>query len=178
MFVNKAFRDSSGNTINIGGNDIRSHVKSYLTGIHGSTFSDDAIDTIIREGRVQNGGEINIQEGIMVLDKAKLEFAHKLKSTIGEYLVNIRISPMEISTIVFSGGGSMASRYFDDTTNEEVETTRPMSEYVVHELRSIGMNANVFTHSEDPRTANIKGLFIVARRIQRMEENSITKLPS
>lgn len=161
------FLDKTGQTFKTGGNILRDNVANMLTAQYGFSIPDELVDKAIMEGRLQLG---NIYEDISeILDIAKQEFAKSITTHLPSYFNRVGIPAQMIKGMLVSGGGSLASQYINDN-GEVVETSKSMSHYVTEDLKSSARGMRVIQYGGEARFANIKGLFVRARALEKIKE--------
>ena len=150
------YQDKSGQTYKYGGNTVKANVSTGIQKKFGFEIPDEDLNLVMAEGCVHIGKEIHVITEIM--DDAKKAVADSIVSKMVNYFSSVDISLQSISTIVVSGGGSMASKYLNEN-GEEVQTSAPMSKYITDALMEYCSTIDVVNHPENPRQANIRGLF-------------------
>ena len=156
---NKKYLDKSGYTIKAGGNITRSHFQEQIKGKYGYDITIEGSEKAIAEGRLQIGNTF-VECGEEV-NFAKSQLADTIVNEIQSYFGNVGIPPQEIKAVCVSGGGSLAGMYLNDE-GEFVQTSRPVSDFIMDKLHSICPAVEVIPYGEESRLANIKGLFIRA----------------
>jgi len=171
---NMRYIEKSGQTFKTGGNIARDFLADDLRAMYGFDVPVEIAEMAIAEGRIQLG---NTYEDISkYVESAKKKFAEQVVEQIQGYFRKINIPIQSIRAIVVSGGGSMRSEYVDENMNIVI-TSQPMSHYITEELHKVCPGIEVEPYSENPRYANISGLFIrasidVARRKAAMTNAS------
>lgn len=156
---NMRYLEKSGQTFKTGGNVARDFLIDDLRALYGYDVPVDIADIAMAEGRIQMG---NTYEDIsQYVESAKKKFAEQVVEQIQGYFRKVNIPIQSIRAIVVSGGGSMRSEYVDDQQNVVV-TSKPMSDYITEELNKVCPGVEVEPYSDNPRFANITGLFIRA----------------
>lgn len=159
IIKNGKYINKTGKTIKVGGNIAREYLKNYLIGELGSDIPDQEVDVCITEGRCKIGNSyIDISEEV---DEAKHKVAQSIVQKMDGYFGTVDMSINNINVIVVSGGGSMHSQFISDT-GETVITTKPMGYYITEALKGYCKGIEVVNYGDNPRIANIKGLYIAA----------------
>lgn len=161
------FLDKTGQTFKTGGNILRDNVANMLTQKYGFSMPDEAVDKAIMEGRLQMGN--NYEDISDILDIAKSEFAKSITTHLPAYFNRVGIPIQMIKGMLVSGGGSLASQYINDN-GEVVETSKSMSHYVTEDLKATASGLRVIQYGGEARFANIKGLFVRARVLEKIKE--------
>lgn len=161
--VNKAKSFS----LRTGGQRIRGIAQSSVTNLTAVTDS-GMLDQLITEGRISNGKNsyYDIGKTSEILNKAKRETANKIVSEMRTEFVGRDIILQNIGTIIISGGGSMESGYYD-ANKKFVRTTPALSEYIKEELEKMCNGIEVIHISDNPRMANLRGLWCIAFAIEQ-----------
>lgn len=158
--------EKSGQTYKTGGNVARDILIDSIRGVYGFDLPSELADVAMAEGRMQMGNKyVDISK--MVIN-AKKQFAASVVEQIQTYFRKINIPIQSIRAIIVSGGGSMKSEYIDPEGNTVV-TSEAMSYYITESLNKICEGIEVESHSDNPRLANISGLFIRAQ-VDRMKK--------
>lgn len=153
------FLEKSGQTYKTGGNVARDFLANYIRGSSGYDVTDEVAEEAIAEGRIQYGNEyLDCSEAV---SQAKAELAKQIVVQMQSYFRMVGIPMQTIRAIVVSGGGSMEGFYTDDN-GETHHTSNPISDYITNELSRICSGIAVERFTENPRMANIMGLFIRA----------------
>lgn len=163
------FLDKTGQTFKTGGNILRDNVANMLTEKYGFSIPDELVDKAIMEGRLQLGNEY--QDISDILDLAKREFAKSITVHLPSYFNRVGIPIQMIKGMLVSGGGSLASQYVNDN-GETVETSKSMSHYVTEDLKTSARGLRVIQYGGEARFANIKGLFVRARVLEKIKERN------
>ncbi len=154
------FLDKTSQTFKTGGNILRDNVANLLTQKYGFSIPDEAVDKAIMEGRLKLGSGYDDISDILKL--AKQEFAKSITPHLPSYFNRVQIPIQLINGMLVSGGGSLASQYFDEN-GTLIETSPSMSHYVTEDLKASAKNLRVIQYGGEARFANIKGLFVRAR---------------
>lgn len=166
------FIDSTKVSIRIGGDLLVSTIKNELYSTIGD-IDDYIVDTVVREGRIPRGISFDEEEGTRILIKAKRTVAKAIYTKI-ESMMSMSLPITSIAAVVISGGGNLESHYVD---NDEVKvTTPPMSKYIAEEFHRVSPYTEVISVGDNPRMANIEGLYIFAiidqtKKKQKTENN-------
>lgn len=159
IFNKRKFLDKTGMTVPVGGNMLHDNIIDIIT-TRGDLISDDAVELLIREGRLRDGAELKVCGEIV--DQAKERVVQDIAVRLNTYFTRMRITPKDISYIVVSGGGSMCSSYVDENGKVQV-TSKPLSEFLTKIIHTMSPSTQVMFFSDEPRMANIRGLVSVAR---------------
>ena len=153
-------------TLKIGGNVAREYFKSIMQEKLPYDFPKEQADRGMVEGVIQAGAGIRVVSEEVT--QAKRLLANQLYNKMVDYFGMIGIPLQVIETIVVSGGGSMQSQYVNEK-NETVVTSRPLSEFLTETLRSKvpDITIEVINHSDNPRMANVTGLYLKAAAIAK-----------
>ena len=154
--------EKTGRTFSTGGITAMEKITTRIQQMYSDIDEDDALNAAI-EGRINTGGGKYTVVSDIVND-AKRQVASTLVHQMDSYLRNNGKSLRNIDLIVVSGGGSLPSSYVNEN-NETVITSKPVSEFFVELLskQSDGVDVKVVNHSDNPRMANLFGLYIRAR---------------
>lgn len=163
IFKKGQYINKTGRTFRIGGNLVRDAVTTELRNRFGIELPADEVDNCISEGRVQRGTKMIPIEDIISTGKERV--ANQIISRFDTYFASLDMSLDQISYIVVSGGGSMSSSYIDDEGKLH-ETSRPMSDYITNALQDGCDGVEVIYFGDEPRSANIKGLGIIAEGLK------------
>ena len=155
---NMRYLEKSGQTYKIGGNVARDTLMDRIRGEFGFDAPIDMAEMVMAEGRIQLGNVY--QDCSEAVRLAKREFAEQIVEQIQGYFRKVNIPIQTIRAIVVSGGGSMSGQYVDG--GEVIITSEPMSHFITEELNKICPGVVVEQFSENPRMANITGLYIRA----------------
>jgi len=157
---NGRYLNKSGQTYRNGVNIARDYLVDSVRARYGFDLPlDDAVLTMC-EGRLQLGNKYeDISE---LVDDAKIHLAKSIVNQMQGYFRQIDIPIQTIRAIVVSGGGSLQSQYINDK-NEVVVTSKPLSFHITQFIKDICSGVEVEEHGENPRMANINGLFIRAK---------------
>lgn len=149
-------------TYKVGGNDARDHFYNIMQKKVPYDFPMSEADRGMIEGVIQAGADVRIVSE--EVEAAKRLMVAQLYNKMVNYFSTVGIPLQTIQTIVVSGGGSMQSQYVDDN-NVTTVTSRPLSEFLTETLRSKvpDITVEVINHSDNPRMANITGLYLRAR---------------
>lgn len=156
---NAKFVDKSGQTYKLGGNFVLDWIADGIRAKYGYDAEADELQRAVETGKIRQGATL-IDVSDLVIE-GKKEFAVKLVDMMQSYFIKIAMQPHTFVGIIVGGGGSMASKYIDESGAEFV-TSRAMSEYIWDEFKNICPSVPVEPVSDDPRHANITGLFIRA----------------
>ena len=160
IIKNGRFLEKSGRTYPNGGNIARDYLIDAAMGKLNYPLGLEDATMAMAEGRLQFGDQyIEITE---LLDEAKEEVARNLVTYMDAYFQRTQIPMQAINAIVVSGGGSMKSQYIGDD-NEPHITSKPLSEFITKALANKCSGVAVVNHSDNPRFANIYGLYIKAQ---------------
>lgn len=153
--------ERSGATYKTGINIARDYLMKEVRAKHGYDISDDEADRVMCEGRIEIGNKYVDVTGMV--EAAKKHLAEQIVSQMQNYFRSVDIQLQSIRAVIVSGGGSMQSSYVDDNGTKCV-TARSISEYITDELHKICDTIDViaFASIENPRLANVMGLFIRA----------------
>lgn len=163
IFKRGQFINKTGRTFRIGGNLVRDRVTDSIRKQFGIEIPAEEVDRCISEGRVQRGTQMTLIEDIIAEGKELV--AEQIISRLDTYFASLDMSIDQISYIVVSGGGSMSSSYIDDEGKLH-ETSRPMSDYITDALQNSCEWVEVLYFGDEPRSANIKGLGIIAQTLK------------
>ena len=153
------YLDKSGQTYKTGGNVARDYLINSIRGEYGFDLPLSDAETVMSEGRLKLGN--THKEVREIVSQAKRECARGIVQSMQTYFRQVDIPIQTIRAIVVSGGGSMHSQYVDEN-NEIVVTAEPMSSFITEAIKEICEGVDVVNHGENPRMANITGLFIRA----------------
>ena len=156
----KKYLEKSGQTFKTGGNIIQSYMASVIRGQFGYDATDEALLEVVATGRLRRGNKyIDMSKE---LGQAKREFARSIIEQIQNYFRLVNIPLQDIRAIVVSGGGSITSGYTDKDTGEFIQTCEPVSHFITEALKDIVDSVDVISITEEPRYANIRGLYVKA----------------
>lgn len=156
---NAKFVDKSGQTYKLGGNFVLDWIADGIRAKYGYDAEPDELQRSVETGKIRQGVElIDVSELVI---EGKKEFAVKLVDMMQSYFTKIGMQPHTFVGVIVGGGGSMASVYTDEK-GETYITSQAMSEYIWDEFKHICPSVPVIAVSNDPRHANITGLFIRA----------------
>ena len=155
----KKFLDKTGTTIKSGGNITRSTFQEYVKGMYGFDISIANSERAIMEGRIPVGS--SFRDCGDAVNQAKAVLASTIVNELQTYFTTVGISLQEVKAVCVSGGGSLAGQYTDDN-GEVVQTSRPVSDFIMDELHKICPTVDVIPYGDESRLANIKGLYIRA----------------
>lgn len=148
--------EKSGQTIKTGCNVIELDIANGIRQRYGFDPTSDILTIAIKEGRIPMGrGYVEIGD---IVRKAKQKFARAVVAELQNYFRLVNIPLQYICGIVAAGGGSLKSFYLNDN-GEEVVTCGCTSDFITTELSNIVENMDVVA-MEDPRTANVRGLYV------------------
>lgn len=154
---NREYLEKSGQTYKTGGNVARDFLIDDIRAEYGYDMPVDVADKAMAEGRIQLGNSYkDIPE---LVQSAKQNFARQIVEQMQGYFRKVNMPLQIMKAIVVSGGGSMRSEY--EHEGNRVITSEPMSYYITEELNKICSGVAV-ENKDEPRTANIDGLFIRA----------------
>lgn len=153
------FIDKSGQTYKIGGNFVLDLVADGIRAQFGYDPERDELQRAVETGKISQGANVVDISGLII--EAKKEFAVKLVDMMQGYFTKVAMQPHTFKAIVVGGGGSMKSEYTDDM-GVTYETSAAMSEYIWDAFKPICPSVPVISVSDDPRHANITGLYIRA----------------
>lgn len=166
--VQKKFVENTGQTYKIGGNVVRDIVANYIQQEFGYEADNTTAEKVVVEGRVQAGNAyIDFSKFVI---KAKEEFATQIVNSLDTYFSKIKMPLQSIRAIVVSGGGSMPGAYTTEN-GEVIKTSESMSYFIAEKLKDICGTIEVVHIDDEPRLANIKGLFIKASLDSFVREN-------
>jgi hypothetical protein len=155
----KKFLDKTGHTIKAGGNITRANFQEYVKGVYGFDVSIANSEKAIAEGRIQIGNKYEMCGE--AVNTAKAILASTVVNELQTYFTSIGIPLQEVKAVCVSGGGSLAGQYVDEQ-GETIQTSRPVSEFIMDELHKICPSVDVIPYGDESRLANIKGLYIRA----------------
>lgn len=155
---NMRYLEKSGQTYKIGGNIARDSLMDSIREEYGFDAPIDMAELVMAEGRIQMGN--TYQDCSEKVRDAKRAFAEQIVEQIQGYFRKVNIPIQTIRAIVVSGGGSMSGQYIAD--GEVVTTSEPMSYFITEALNNVCPGVAVEQFSDNPRMANITGLFIRA----------------
>lgn len=159
--------EHSGQTYRTGGNVARDILGDYIRETYGYDAPVESLELAMAEGRIQFGA--TYKDCSKAVDNAKKVLASQIVEMIQGYFRKINIPLNLIMGIIVSGGGSMQSQYIDEDGNEVI-TSQPISTFITEELNKICSGVAVEHISNQPRLANIYGLFIRANVDIRKKE--------
>ena len=165
--------DKASKTWKIGGNMVRDAVIEMVSQKYNIELSVADAERAVSEGRIRQG--VNYIVIGDLLDTAKYELAAALVNKMDTYFKRIDEDINSIRAIVVSGGGSLQSQYINEN-KEVVKTSEPMSYYVTQELKKYANGIEVVHYGEEPRFANVKGLYIKAmfEKARKEKQNAAT----
>jgi len=169
IIKNGVYQDKSGQTYKTGGNIARDYLIDAIRARYGFDLPIEDAEVTMAEGRLQLGNTYEIITDIV--EEAKRNFAHSIVAQMQGYFRQVNIPLQTIRAIVVSGGGSMSSQYISDS-GDIVETSKPMSHYITEALTKVVNGVVVEPYGEEPRLANIKGLFIRAKVDTAKQKNN------
>lgn len=156
---NRVYQEKSGQTYKTGGNIVRALVANSIREDFGYEPTQEETEAAIATGRLAKGRAF-----VMMADKvdaAKRKFAESVVELVQDYFRTVNIPLQTVSAIVVSGGGSLSSKYIDEN-GLEVETTKPIADYITEKLKLVCDGIEVVPYGEDSRLANVKGLYVKA----------------
>lgn len=153
---NMKFLERTGKTIKTGGNVVRDAVMNDVMSQKNIDLNIDGAEAAVAEGRVQ-AGIAYIDCGDIVANAKRL-FADQIVNAMQTYFKQIGIPIQSFMAIVVSGGGSMAGEYYD-ADGKLHKTSEPMAYYITEKLKNVCSTVAVEYIEDNPRLANIKGLF-------------------
>ena len=157
--TDRRYIEKSGQTYRNGGNVARDILIDLVRTEYSFDLPSEYADIAMAEGRMQMGNNyVDVSE---LVKEAKKQFAASIVEQIQSYFRKVNIPIQSIRAIIVSGGGSMRSEYVDPEGNVLV-TSEAMSYYITEELNNICSGVEVEAHSDNPRLANITGLYIRA----------------
>lgn len=159
VLQNGQFLEKTGKTYKIGGNLVRDLVAEYIQQEFGYEADNTTAEQAVAEGRVPSGS--NYIDFSDFVKRAKEEFAIQVTNNMNTYFTIVGIPLQNFKGVVVSGGGSMSSEYVTDE-GETVKTSEPMSYYISERLKAICNGIEVLYIGDEPRLANIKGMFVRA----------------
>lgn len=165
LMENGTIVEKTGKTHKTGGKAVVERVRDKLMAFYPDVQESDA-QMAVAEGRIHAGGD-SYDDVSGIVDEAKREVAAILANEMDSYLNSIQRSLRSINVIVVSGGGSLHSQYIDENNNV-VESSAPMSKFFTEYLTG-SYPIEVINHSNNPRMANVTGLFIRARTKEAIE---------
>lgn len=154
------YLEKSGQTFKTGGNIARDFLIDDFRGVYGFDAPIDMAELAMAEGRVQMGN--TYQDCSEAVDKAKRQFAAQIVEQMQGYFRKVNIPIQTIRAIIVSGGGSMQGQYIDDE-GKIITTSKPISYFITSELSKVCPGVAVEQFSDNPRLANITGLYIRAK---------------
>ena len=167
--------EKSGQTIRTGCNIIEMDISNQLRARYGFDPTPEILTQAMVEGRIRMGR--NYEEVGDIVKAAKQKFARTIITEIDNYFRLTNIPLPSISAIVSFGGGSIKSAYTDNN-GKEIITAGCISDFIAAELTNIVDSIEVLS-VEDPRTANVRGLFVrmmmdMAREAKEAQAAGIT----
>lgn len=153
------YLEKSGQTYKTGGNIAREFLVNYFRGEYGFDVPIAMAELAMAEGRIQMGD--TYQDCSSAVAEAKQSFAAQIVEQIQGYFRMVNIPIQTIRAIIVSGGGSMQGQYIDENGDVK-KTSEPISSFITTELNKICSGVAVEQFSDNPRLANITGLFIRA----------------
>lgn len=166
------FVDKSGQTYKIGGNFVLDLVADDIRAKFGYDPERDELQKAVETGKIQQGATLVDVSGAVI--EAKKEFAVKLVDMMQSYFTKIAMQPHTFKAVIVGGGGSMKSEYTDEN-GVLYETSQAMSDYIWNEFKRICPSVPVIQVSEDPRHANITGLYIRALVDKLAKQRALAK---
>lgn len=160
IIKNTTYLEKTGRTIPVGGNFVRDRLQEWLTAKTSESLPTDAANEILAEGRYRDGASYVVITDMM--NQFKEECAQEIYQNMRDYFTAIKIPLSSIGYIIVSGGGSMPSFYVDEH-NEVKRTAEPMSTYLTQIINRRSPNTKVISYGDNPRLANIYGLYIRAK---------------
>lgn len=155
----RKFLDKTGYTIKAGGNITRTTFQEYVKGTLGFDISIANSERAIMEGRIPIGSAY--KDCGDAVNMAKQALASTIVNELQTYFTTTGIPLQEIKAVCVSGGGSLAGQY-TNADGEIVNTSRPVSDFIMDELHKICPTVDVIPYGDESRLANIKGLYIRA----------------
>lgn len=160
LLKDKKFIERTGQTYKLGGNTLRDKVRSKIKEVSGLEVTDEAVETLLSEGRLPYGNSYRDMSKELVA--AKREFADELYDSIDSYFTTVGVGISSIKAVFVCGGGSMESSYFDEKENKEVKTSEPVSKYLLERLQEVCDSVDVVSYPDgNPRMANIIGTILI-----------------
>lgn len=158
VMSNGRYIDKSGQTISIGGNQIRDFIITSAQSKYGYTPSVEEAEYVVHTGRIKIG---NTEEDFSPqLRRAKEEFSIQLLNQLDGYFKQIGMSLASFACVVVGGGGSLHSSV--KVGDAEQITTPALSEIIMERLKKTCPSVDVLPVPGNPRHANIKGLLVLA----------------
>lgn len=153
---NMRYLERTGKTIKIGGNVVRDYVIDDIMSQDNIDLNLDSAEAAVAEGRVQTGmSYIDCSE---IVSNAKSMFAEQIVNNMQTYFKQIGIPIQSFMAIVVSGGGSMPGGYIDNDGISH-KTSESMAYFITEKLKGVCSTIAVEYIDDNPRLANIKGLF-------------------
>ncbi len=163
------YLEKSGQTYKVGGNFARDVLIREVLANYDFELPEEDADITMAEGRLQTGNTyVEIPD---IVAKAKSEFAERVVSQMQGYFKSVNIPIQMVKAIIVSGGGSMQSQYIGESGEIRI-TSEPMSKYITDKLREVCPTVEVEPYKENPRLANIIGLFIRAMFDSKRKNNN------
>ena len=171
VIQNMKYLERSGQTFRTGGNIARDILVDRIREQYGFDAPVEMAELAMAEGRIQFGR--GYQDCSNDVEAAKRTFAAQIVDQMQGYFRKINIPINGIMAIVVSGGGSMQGQYVNND-GKVIVTSKPMSYYITEELNKVCPGVAVEHFSDNPRLANITGLFIRANVDIKRKEKAIT----
>lgn len=168
---NLVYKERSGRTFKTGGNVVRDTLNGFILDQFGFELPYEEADRAVIEGRIRLGNTWKDISNLVIA--AKRAYAESIINQITNYFTNNSIAMPLMRAFCVSGGGSMESKY-EDENGVIVKTSEPMSYYITEALRQYCETIEVEHYDEDPRQANIKGLYMRAR-IDLFQKGKLTQ---
>lgn len=167
---NMQYLEKSGKTYKTGCNIAREFLSDYIRAEYGFDVPPEIGDLALAEGRIQMGD--TYRDCSEAVEKAKRAFAEQIVEQIQGYFRTVNIPLQTIRAIVVSGGGSMEGSYISED-GKRIATSQPISRFITEELNKVCSGVAVEQFPNNPRLANIMGLFVRANidmhRKQKMQ---------
>lgn len=163
---NRRFLEKTGKTYKIGGNVVRDTVSGYIQQELGYEADSVTSEHVVAEGRVQSGN--TYKDFSKWVQLAKEEYATQIVNSMQTYFTAIGIPLQSYKAIVVSGGGSQPSQYIEDSVDASdlephvIKTSEAMSYFIEEKLKDICDTLDVIHIGDNPRLANVTGLYIRA----------------
>jgi hypothetical protein len=153
------FIESSARTYKGGGNLAIEYLINRLSGEKSIQIPRDIAEKVMAEGRIfMNNKYVDVSDIVVA---AKQELANTIVMLSLEYFNSIQTPISLINAAIVSGGGSLKSSYVDDAKGI-VETSEPISGYILEAFKEKAPGIIAVDHSDAPRYANIHGLYTIA----------------
>ena len=131
------------------------------------------MSNVVVTGRLAMGSK-HIEMG-EALRRAKQDFARGIVEQLQPYFNLVGIPLSTVKAIIVSGGGSMASTYISNE-GKQITMCGPASEFITKELTEVVDGVEVISTPDEPRTANIRGMLIMAMmEIKMRQKTNVTQ---